>query len=965
MIPPKMLYRFILLLSFLSLNECLGQTPGLPFSKYYSSKDYNGGTQNFAITQSSSGLIYVANNFGLLEYDGAGWRRYPLPNSTKVRDVLLDERGIIYTSGQGEFGYFQADQTGILRFHSLLDQLPEANRNLEEIWKIQLLHDRVYFFTLENVFVFSKDHQLLNIISGNPAFESFHSTNNQLFLNQLDSGLQLIEKNKLEPLDFGKSLGNNLIVGIISFASNQKLFFTRDQGIFRLNSVGMLPWQTELSNKTRINKAIRLKNGNIAIGTQSDGIFILNENGEIILKMNNNPGLQNKAVLSLFEDISGNLWVGHNNGISLIELSLPFREIDQYSGLSGSGYDADFFDGKLYYGTNNGLAVQQMNGNTASQIQKIEHSSGQVYSISEIHNKLFLGHNDGAYEIIDGQAKSIDGVTGIWKLQPLRDHHNMVIGGSYNGLVLFEFKDDKLKFVRKIKGFNESSRLIEQDNDGHIWMTHGYKGVYKLKLNATLDAVEVSYYGTEAGLPTNLLISVYKINNRLIFTTEYGMYSFDPQTDRFEKDPFFSQYFPQDFLLTSIIEDPLGNVFYIGEGEVGVLEKQINGTYLKKHQIFNKIIPLLNDDLQNISPIKANEILFAAKEGFIWYRLDNNNQNTPTFPTMIRSVYLTGATDSLISHGSYPKKGTGSSEELEKENISIPYSARNIRFEFSNPIPNNENTTQFQFWLEGLEKDFGEWTTKRDRGYTNLREGAYTFHVKSKNIYGQIGEEDRYSFSIQAPWYRSILAYLTYVLLVGGLLVLFQKRMDKKFQKKTAKITSIQREVIEQKETALKDSHEEIERLKNEQLHAEIKSKNKELASATMHLINKNGFIDHVKDHVATVVKKSKNQEVKNELQKVIQSIDKNMAGDNDWEQFEIHFDQVHGDFVNRFKNQFEDLSPQEIKLSAYLRMNLSSKEIAHLMNISTRGIEIARYRLRKKLNLNRAENLQEFILKF
>lgn len=960
-----MLYRFILLLSFLSLNEGFSQTPGLPFSKYYSSKDYNGGTQNFAISQSSSGLIYIANNFGLLEYDGASWRRYPLPNSTKVRDVLLDERGIIYTSGQGEFGYFQADQTGILRFHSLLDRLPKANQNLEEVWKIHLLHDRIYFFTLENVFVFSKDHQLLHIISGSPAFESFHFANNQLFLNQVKNGLQLIENDKLEPLDFGKSLENNLIVGIISFASNQKLFFTRDQGIFILNSVGMMPWKTELSKTTRINKAIRLKNGNIAIGTQNDGIFILNENGEIILQMNNNSGLQNQAVLSLFEDISGNLWVGHNNGISLIELSLPFREIDQYSGLPGSGYDADFFDGKLYYGTNNGLAIQQMNGNTATQIQKIDGSSGQVYSISEIHNKLFLGHNDGAFEIIEGQAKPIDGVAGIWKLQPLRDHPNKVIGGSYNGLVLFEFREEKLRFVRKIKGFNESSRLIEQDNNGHIWMTHGYKGVYRLKLNSALDTVDVSYYGTEAGLPTNLLISVYKINNRLIFTTEYGMYSFDPEKDRFEKDTFFSQYFPQDFPLTSVIEDPLGNIFYIGEGEVGVLEKQINGTYLKKYQVFNKIIPLLNDDLQNISVIKANEILFAAKEGFIWYRLDNTNQNTPTFPTMIRSVYLTGATDSLISHGSYPEKGIGSSEESEKEKISIPFSARNIRFEFSNPIPNNENTTQFQFWLEGLEKDYGEWTTKRDRGYTNLREGGYTFHVKSKNIYGQIGTEDHFSFSIQPPWYRSILAYFTYFLFIGGILFLFHKRMDKKFQKKTAKITSVQREMIEQKETALKDSHEEIERLKNEQLYAEIKSKNKELASATMHLINKNSFIDHVKDHVTTVVKKSKNQEVKNELQKVILSIDKNMAGDNDWEQFEIHFDQVHGDFITRFKNQFGDLSPQEIKLSAYLRMNLSSKEIAHLMNISTRGIEIARYRLRKKLNLNRAENLQEFILKF
>jgi len=189
--------------------------------------------------------------------------------------------------------------------------------------------------------------------------------------------------------------------------------------------------------------------------------------------------------------------------------------------------------------------------------------------------------------------------------------------------------------------------------------------------------------------------------------------------------------------------------------------------------------------------------------------------------------------------------------------------------------------------------------------------------------------------------------------------------VDKKYQKKTDKITYVQRQVIDQKEIALKDSEEVIERLKNEKLQAEIQSKNQELASATMHLINKNGFIDHVKSGVISVIKKSKNQEVKNELNKVVLSIEKNIAGDSDWEQFEIHFDQVHGDFIHRFKVHFKDLSPQEIKLSAYLRMNLSSKEIAYLMNISTRGIEIARYRLRKKLGLERIENLQEFILRF
>jgi len=201
--------------------------------------------------------------------------------------------------------------------------------------------------------------------------------------------------------------------------------------------------------------------------------------------------------------------------------------------------------------------------------------------------------------------------------------------------------------------------------------------------------------------------------------------------------------------------------------------------------------------------------------------------------------------------------------------------------------------------------------------------------------------------------------------LIITLLYLLFRIADRKLKKTTAKIQAAQSKVIEQKESDLQDSQKEIERLKTEKLKSEIQGKNKELASATMHLINKNSFIVQTKSHLNSIIKKSKNQEVKNEIKKIISSIEKNIAGDKDWEQFEMHFDEVHGDFMSRFKSRFPDLSPQEIKLSAYLRMNLSSKEIANLMNITIRGVEIARYRLRKKIQLERSENLQEFILKF
>ncbi|WP_373494787.1 two-component regulator propeller domain-containing protein [Aquiflexum sp.] len=960
-----MKYRFLLFILTFVTWEILAQSPGLPFSKFYSSEEYQGGIQNFSFNQSISGLIYVANNFGLLEYDGTTWRRYSLPNSTKIRDVHIDERGIIYVAGQGEFGYFKPDETGYLRYHSLSDKLPESSKNLEEVWKIIFVHDQVIFCTFQEIFVFSNNQELISIIKGIPDFESFHYTNNKFFTNQREEGLQVFENGKLLPVEFGKVFEDDVITSIISLNTNQQLIFTRNNSVFISNFNTITTWEANIPGNIQINIALRLKNGNIAIGTQSDGLYILKDDGQSVLRMNKDNGLQNNSILTLFEDMSGNLWIGHNNGITLLELSLPFRLIDQFSGLPGTGYDAILHENSIYFGTNFGLSVQKSNSENQNPIQKISGGYGQVYQLAKIQDFLLSAQNDGAFAIKNSKATSIGSLPGVWNFLPLKDHPDLIISGSYNGLLLFEIKDNDIKFLRKLNGFEESSRILEQDANGDIWMTHGYKGVYRLRLNETLDAVESKYYGTESGLPTNLLISVWKINNRLIFSTEYGIYSYNSQEDKFEIDSFFSKYFDYDFLATSMVEDALGNIFFIGDKEVGVLEKQINGTYVKNYQIFNKIIPFLNDDLQNISLIRANEVLFAANDGFIWYKLDNKSASSTSFPTMIRSVYLTGVSDSLISQGNYWEKDSLQYSQVLKAIPTIPYHLANIRFESSNPIPNNENTTQFQFWLEGFEDGYGDWTVKRDKAYTNLREGKYIFHVRSKNIYDQIGSPDSYAFRILPPWYRSYLAYFIYFIIGLFLLTFIYKMIDKRFQKKTHEITDAQRKALQQKESALKSSKEEIDRLRNEKLMAEIQSKDKELASATMHLLNKNGFIDHTKTHLNSIIKKSKNQEVKNEIQKVVQSIDKNIAGDKDWEQFEIHFDQVHGDFMSRFKKEYPNLSPQEIKLSAYLRMDLSSKEMAYLMNISTRGIEIARYRLRKKIKLERTANLQEFILKF
>ncbi|WP_245189462.1 ligand-binding sensor domain-containing protein [Lunatimonas salinarum] len=949
----------IYLLSFFQAVVLFGQGLGLPFSRYYASQEYGGGIQNYAITQNPTGIIYIANNYGLLEYDGTSWRRYALPSGSKVRHVQLGEDGLIYVAGQGDFGFFGPDSSGEFAFQSLRGELPEAYRELEEVWRVYLLADALYFCTDRHIFVFDKNRQFQQVFSSKSSFESFHFNGNRLYINEVGQGLQVVQGGEPTPIGGARFFQDQLVTSVLQLSPSVLLVFTRDQGVYHVQGETITPWRQ--ADGTGVNTALRLRNGQVILGTQTDGLYMLDEQGQQLLHLDTNNGLTNNAILSLFEDLSGNLWIGHANGLTLLELVNPFRKINQFSGLTGTGYHATLFDGSLYLGTNNGVYVLGDTEADGEDAVFLPNSQGQVYQLKAIQDQLLIAHNDGAFVVDNGIAKRVDGPSGIWNFQPLRGHSNLLLVGGYNGIYLYEIDPAGIRYLRKISGFTESSRIIEQDAQGNIWVAHGYKGLYKLQLDNKLQSVSVEVYGQEAGLPSKTMNNVWYVNNRLVFTTQSGIFRFDEQRGRFERDEFFQKFFGNGDLLHVLLEDPLGNIYFIGAQEVGVLEKRVDGRFVKRTELFNQLRPLLNDDLQNISAIRGNEVLFAANEGFVRFSLNEGNYRPHDYPTLIRSVHLTGAVDSLIFAGGTANTVSGG----EKWRPNIPYSRANLRITASNPTPNNEKELAFQYWLEGLEEGYGEWTQSNEKAYTNLSEGKYTFRARSRNLYGQIAAEAIWSFEVLPPWYRSRLAYGAYFLLVCLVGLLGYRTVDRRFQQKTQQMKDASMRVIQEKESELLSSQKELESLRTEKLKQEIQLKDKELATATMHLITKNGFIDQVKGNLSGIIKKSKNQEVKNEIQKVIKNIEKNIAEDEDWEQFEIHFDQVHGDFMSRFKKSFSDLSPQEIKLSAYLRMNLSTKEIAYLMNISVRGVEIARYRLRKKLDLQREDNLQEYILKF
>jgi ligand-binding sensor domain-containing protein/DNA-binding CsgD family transcriptional regulator len=954
-------------------QTAFGQSPvsGLPYVRNFHTLEYKAGIQNLDIVQDKRGLIYVANNFGLLEYDGDQWQIYYVKNATKVRSIAIDARGRIYTGCQGDFGYFFPNKNGQLVYTSLADSLPQPHTKIDETWSVYIDNDRVYFCTFSTVYIY--DGKTFQAAEAPNSISLSFLVNRKLYVTGYEKGISLLSGSNIEPIKGGSLFSKISISAIIPSLNDQLIIATTQDGIFELSNTGELkPWNKDLQNffkKGIVKTMIRLRNGNFAIGTQNEGLLIVTADGKTLMQLTRGRGLENRTVLNIYEDDLDNLWIGHNNGLAYIELGSPFTFINERSGLPGTGYSGYLDNGQLYLGTNTGLYIREKNG--LSDFRLIENTSGQVYHIGRYNGDLLVGHHNGAMRVEGSKAVQISSEQGSWIFLPLMDDATKLIGGTYTGLQLFKKENGHWKDVKKIGGgFEESSRVMAQDQSNSIWVTHGYKGAYRVSLNASRDSViGVKHFGAENGFPTNTLINVFKIRNELLFTSESGIFKYDEKKQAFVSDELFSTILGKNVQIWYMQEDALGNIYFIGREHIGVLRKNSMGEYELEADAFNKIRKFLNDDLENITILKNNQVIFGAKDGFIHYDPVMRVNRKPIFKTLIRRVTSTNDGDSVLFYGNYVRNDTIVDEQQNVNQPDLTYSHNSVNFTFAATSYEGDADLVYQYYLDNYEKTWADWNKKTQKEYTNLKEGHYVFHVRAKNINGEISPEASFEFHIYPPWFRSIWAYSFYGLSVMALLFTGFNILDRKYQREQKIMAQKQEEELVQKENELsklsQKSHEEISRLQNEKLESELQHMNNELATSTMHLLNKNEFITSIKNNLGHIIKKSSNEEVRKELHQITKDIENNISADSDWEQFQFHFDRVHGDFSNRFKAAFPALSPQDIKLSAYLRMNLSTKEIAQLLNISVRGVEISRYRLRKKLSLDRNRNLQDFILNF
>ncbi len=934
----------------------------IPLTKTFNTNDYDGGIQNWNIKEDRRGFIYVANNFGLLEYDGVSWRRYEVQNNTRLRSVFIDQNGRIYAGGQNQLGYFTPDSTGFLHFVSIRDQLDKSDRPLEDVWRIIKYNNSILFSSYQGIIEY--DGKTLQWMPESFGSETAFVIGESLYAYLPKEGLSKWNGSDFDLLEGSEVLQKSTVTAILPHKNNSLLVFQEDGNIYLYRQGQFVKWRLKADKfllASQINQAILLSNNHIAIGTQNNGLLIMTSEGEVVKHLTKGKGLNNRTVLSLHEDRFSNLWIGLNNGITMVELGSPFSIVDEQSGLPGTGYTALLHHDRIYLGTSNGLFHQGIQPDPISeesdQYQLVQNSSGQVYNLQNIDERLYLSHHDGAFLVNEDRAEQFYDENGVWKLMKIPNSKLLLMGG-YEGFNTVHPEEHLVS--EKLGTFGESSRVFEFLNDSTVFMTHGYKGVYKLTFDFQSNEIHnLEFYGDQSGFPSNILINVFNLSNELIFAAESGIFTYDQQADSMRHLPDLEAYLSASSHISELSQDVAGNIYYLSNEGIGYLEKTPFGGYNTHEAEFSRIIKYLSDDLENVSIIDHENVFFGAKEGFIHYNPSIKKIRDQEFKAFIRSVSAKTDQEERLFGGST------SFHKSESSTPSLPAYFSSLRFLYASPYFDGQDDMEFQFMLENFESDWSDWSAATEKEYTNLSQGDYTFRVRARNVFGDISEEATFTFRVYPPWYRSRAAYISYALILVAIFGVSMLILDIKHKKDKQMLTINQKRELMKKDNELvevsKKSEEQITKLRNDKLRSEIDHKNRELATTTMHLINKNEFMLSIRD----ALKESSKTSNKDGYKKIIRDIDRNLSEDEGWEQFTKHFDQVHGDFLTNVKKDHPTLTPQEIKLCAYLRMNMTSKEIANLLNISVRGVEISRYRLRKKLNISRDVNLVEYMMEY
>jgi len=904
------------LLLFMLLSFGVKAQELLPFVENFTKSDYNGDNQVWSSCQGADNAMYFANNHNFLRYNGVKWEKYSLPNKTIIRSVFADGDRI-YSGSYNEFGYWKRMEGKMTYFSISKGKKLFVGASInEEVWKIFKYNNQIFFQSFNEIFVYHNNSiRKIRI----PFLISYcFPIGSKLYVASVNQGVYELKNNKFQKITGWDLLENNIIHSISE--NNGKIYiFTKKNGVFVVDKGVLSVWNNPLNSnlKTELIIAAKFINTNrLVIGTASKGLYIIDLNAFAYVNVNRNNSLLNNSVLSIDFDQENDLWLGLDNGISHIEINSPYSIFSDNTGVLGSVYAVAPLQNNYLLGSNHGVFKYQN-----KKLEIIPGTQGHVWDISPIQSNFLIGHNDGTFLWNSSQLTKVNAVCGGWKL--LKSNFDAVyFQANYSGIVIYKGED--FNHFKLVKGFTKPIKNIAQNKKEELWAVDNYKSLYRIKFTPNYEVVAIENITQSNGIKNDYDVKLFSFKNEILFLIHNTWYNFNSISNKLEVNSIFNSSFKD---ITEIIPIDDNSFLILKEGLfyiVNQLDSNFVWGLIPEKYYRGKII---NQDTKVFK--QGDRLIINLDDGFLTF--------TPKKSKLKNQI--------ITVEGFY--EGSLITEKSNiKHNQSVELNVISHYYGFNNPN---------LFYQLNDKEDFVP-INKGKIILNNLNSGNQEINIYYHNGNGY-SEIANYHFNVSRPWYFSIGILLLYFLIISGIFFLYYRwnkiRYTEKLKLKDEELKH-QKEILQLELDA--ENKSKIQEYENHILEIQVQTKASEVAGKSLSIAKQSEMIESIQ----------KLLEVENDISSLKNNIKKaiklNSINKKEWETFENNLFKSHEDFIKRLYSKYPKLSSKDIKLCIYLKMSLSSKEIAPLMNISFRGVELHRYRLRKKLGLNQEINLSNFM---
>jgi ligand-binding sensor domain-containing protein len=386
------------------------KSQGTPFIKNYTSTDYKFHPKNFSVIQDNRGMMYFANAYGILEYDGVSWRTINLPNGKSAISFAKDSLGKIYVGSVGEFGFLDRDSLGHTIYKSLLATIQEGDKNFGEVWNVLIDDSYILFVSYLKLVALHNGKVTIYSPAQGMAFDFSTKANDEIFIRESGRGLLHFSNGELVLENNGEYFSHKIIHAMEAEGQDHYQIMAED-GLTKYDGTNFKISPSPAASfihKNQLSGILSLSDHAIAIHTSNAGILFTDANGNPIQHLTKKNGLPSDNIYDLYCDDERNLWAVTDNGISYIQISTPFTSLGENDKLEGMGYASFIHDHKLYLGTSRGLYFKKWNPaqnplDPSCNFQLVENTEGQIWCINEIDGTLLSGDNHGLMQIENGK----------------------------------------------------------------------------------------------------------------------------------------------------------------------------------------------------------------------------------------------------------------------------------------------------------------------------------------------------------------------------------------------------------------------------------------------------------------------------------------------------------------------------------------------------------------------------------